>query len=388
MKIPIAKPDLNSDDMRQVAEVIESGWVVQGPKVREFENLWSKFTGAKHSIAVSSCTTALHLSLIAAGIKKGDKVIVPSFTWIATANAVEYTGATPVFCDIDLKTFNIDTRILENLITKSVKVILPVHLFGLPADINTIKSIAKANDVIIVEDAACGFGSYINGVHVGSAGDYGCFSFHPRKAITTGEGGMIVTSNDAAAVKLRSLRDHGASAAGKKTQKPYLLPEFGMLGYNYRLTDIQAALGIAQLKRATEIMKRRRKIAEEYNKDLSDISWLKLPAAASGFTHGYQSYVCLFKPEEISTCNVNKINKGRNKFMQYLSDKGISTRPGTHAVHLLKYYSQKYSINPEIFPNSLIADKCSIALPLFSGMTSEETNYIINVIHDYKICAA
>ncbi|MDD5362910.1 MAG: DegT/DnrJ/EryC1/StrS family aminotransferase [Ignavibacteria bacterium] len=387
MNIPIAKPDLKSEDIRLVSEVIESGWVVQGPKVKEFESLWCQFTGAKHSIAVSSCTTALHLALIAAGIKKGDKVLVPSFTWIATANAVEYTGATPVFCDIDLNTLNIDTGQVKKHISKGIKAIIPVHLFGLPADINSIKKAASKNNVIIIEDAACGFGSYINGAHVGSKSNFACFSFHPRKAITTGEGGMIVTNNDAAARKLRSLRDHGASISGKEGAKPYLLPNFEMLGYNYRLTDIQAALGIAQMKRAYSILKSRRRIAEKYNKGLADTGWLSLPIAETGLTHGYQSYVCLYKPEEIRTDNVKRIGKERNKFMQYLFDKGISTRPGTHAIHLLKYYSQKYNIKPENFPNSLIADKCSVAFPIFPSMTDEEINYIIKAIHDYRLCA-
>ena len=205
--VPIARTALTEDEIQSVLAPLRSGWLVQGPKVREFEEKWSAFTGAKHSIAVTSCTTGLHLSLAALGFGPGDEAIVPAFTWIATANVVEHLGGTVVFCDIDPRTFNLDVKQLASRIGPKTRAIIPVHLFGLAADMDPIMAMARQHDLRVVEDAACGFGSLHNGRHVGTIGDTGCFSFHPRKAITTGEGGMITTQDDALAERLRRLRD-------------------------------------------------------------------------------------------------------------------------------------------------------------------------------------
>ena len=211
MAVPIARTSLTENEIQSVFEPLRSGWLVQGPKVREFEEKWCAFTGAKHSIAVTSCTSALHLSLVALGFGAGDEAIVPAFTWTATANVVEHLGGKVVFCDIDLNTFNIDTSQLAAKTSSRTKAILPVHLFGLAANMDAINQFAKQHGLWVVEDAACGFGCRYHGQHVGTFGDTGCFSFHPRKAITTGEGGMITTHDDALAEKLRRLRDHGAA---------------------------------------------------------------------------------------------------------------------------------------------------------------------------------
>ena len=216
-------------------EPLRSGWLVQGPKVREFEEKWSAFTGAKHSITVTSCTTGLHLSLAALGVQPGDEVIVPVFTWIATANVVEHLGAKVVFCDIDLETFNLDVQQLASLVTAKTKAILPVHLFGMAADMGPVNAFAKQHQLWVVEDAACGFGSRYQGQHVGTLGHTGVFSFHPRKAITTGEGGMITTQDDELAAKLRRLRDHGAAMSDLQRHlgaRPYLLADHPDAGYN------------------------------------------------------------------------------------------------------------------------------------------------------------
>lgn len=388
MKIPIAKTEFTDADFSNVRKPLESGWVVQGPYVKEFEDKWNRFTGAKNSIAVTSCTTGLHMSLAALGIKENDEVIVPSFTWIATANSVEYLGAKPVFCDIELSTFNIDIKKIEKLITSRTKAIIPVHLFGFPVNMDELMEIAGKYNLFVVEDAACGFAAKYKNIHVGNFGDTGCFSFHPRKAITTGEGGMVTTGNPELAEKLRSMRDHGAAISDLHRHlqnKPYLLPEFPYLGYNYRMTDIQASIGSTQMDRADKIYESRKKIADKYLSELENIEWLGKPDAGKDFIHGYQSFVCLFNDKKITTGNIEEINIQRNKFMDYLFEKGISTRPGTHAVHNLEYYRSKYDIKPGDYVYSLTADKCSIAFPIFPSLKEEEFDYIIEAIKKYQI---
>ncbi len=388
MKIPIAKTEFLKEDYENIIKPLKSGWVVQGHFVSEFENKWSKFTNSKNSIAVSSCTTALHLSLAALGIKPGDEVIVPSFTWIATVNVIEYLYAKPVFCDIDINTFNIDVEKIEQLITKNTKAIIPVHLFGLPVNMDVIKEIAEKYKILIIEDSACGLGAKYNGVHTGNFGNTGCFSFHPRKALTTGEGGMITTNDKSLAKKLRAMRDHGASVSDLTRHlkgKPYLLPDFPYLGYNYRMTDIQASIGSSQMNRVNDILEKRKNIANIYINAFKNIDWLKKPFTDSNYTNGFQSFVCLFETEKIKKSNVAKVNAKRNKFMEYLFRKGISTRPGTHAVHNQYYYKKKYGLRPEYLLNSYIAEKCSVSLPIFPSLSNNELDYIIESIIKYKI---
>jgi perosamine synthetase len=386
MNIPIAKTVFSDEEYAAVLEPLKSGWVVQGPKVKEFETQWSEFTGAKHSIAVTSCTTALHLSLAGLGIGPEDEVIIPAFTWIATANVVEQLGARVVFCDIDLQTFNLDTTQLENLITKKTKAIIPVHLFGLAADMKVVMELAKKYELAVVEDAACGFGAKYDHAHVGTIGDTGCFSFHPRKAITTGEGGMVTTNDDALAVKLRTLRDHGAAMSDLQRHlgaKPYLLPEFPYAGYNYRMTDIQAAIGIPQMKRADQILASRRRIATKYDELVAEIPWLQAPARPVKTEHAFQAYVCLFMADDLNLKTIDSINTERNSFMEYLQKLSISTRPGTHAVHNLRYYKEKYCIETADYPNAWMADQCTIALPLFPSLVDDEFEYITDALKNY-----
>lgn len=390
MKIPIARTNLTETEINSVLEPLRSGWLVQGPKVEQFEKKWSDFTGAKYSIAVTSCTSALHLSLVALGIKAGDEVIVPAFTWISTANVVEHVGAKLVFCDIDINTFNIDVAQIESKITKYTKAIIPVHLFGLAADMSFINNIAKKYNLKVVEDAACGFGSRYRKQHVGTFGNTGCFSFHPRKAITTGEGGMIITNNSKIAEKLRCLRDHGAAMSDlqrHKGTKPYLLADHPEAGFNQRMTDMQAAIGSAQMNRAHDIIRERQRLAARYNQSFNNIKWLQTPAKYHNFEHGYQSYPCLFLPErtkkalqKLNIKEIKQINKTRNDLMDELQNEGISTRPATHAVHMLSYYKNKYKISPKDFPNAFIANDCSISLPLFHGMKKDEQDFVISKI--------
>lgn len=385
MNVPIARTSLLESEIQSVLEPLRSGWLVQGPKVREFEEKWSAFTGAKHSIAVTSCTTALHLSLAALGLQPGDEVIVPAFTWIATANVVEHLGGTVVFCDIDLNTFNLDVEQLTTKITTKTKAVIPVHLFGLAAEMNRINQLAKQHGLWVVEDAACGFGSRYRGQHVGTLGDTGCFSFHPRKAITTGEGGMITTNDTGLAEKLRRLRDHGAAMSDLQRHlgaRPYLLADHPDAGYNQRMTDLQAALGSAQMDRAAEIIAERQRLASIYDNAFADLAWLKSPVHIDGLEHGYQSYPCLFQPEPVTAQSVSRINQARNKWMDRLQQVGISTRPATHAVHMLSFYKNKYRLQPQDFPVAYAANDCSISLPLFHGMTESEQNFVIQQVRE------
>ena len=388
MKIPITKPFFGDEERKAILEPLGSGWIVQGPKVAEFERLFAEFTGAKYAIATTSCTTALHLSLVALGIGSGDQVILPGFTFVATANAVEYTGATPIFCDIDLRTFNIDVEQIPKKVTKKTKAIIPVHLFGLSADMKPILGIAGQYGLKVIEDAACGLGSYYKGRHVGTLGDAGCFSFHPRKAITTGEGGMIATQNQNLMVTFKSLRDHGASKSDLARHIDLggsLLPEFNQLGYNYRLTDIQGALGTVQMKKASKIIAARIARAERYHQLLSKEEWLKIPECPKGYIHSYQSYVSLIKfSKKPCVEEILLLNKKRNQLMERLVRKGIAVRQGTHAVHTLGYYRKKYHLKPEDCINSFIAEQLSITLPLYMQMNDEDQDLVIQEI---KTCA-
>ena len=390
MNVPIARTGLTESEILSVLEPVRSGWLVQGPKVREFEQAWCTFTEAEHSIAVTSCTSALHLSLSALGFGPGDEAIVPAFTWISTANVVEHLGGRVVFADIDLATFNIDPAGLEELITPRTKAILPVHLFGLAADMVAINAVARRYGLWVVEDAACGFGATVQGRHVGTLGHIGCFSFHPRKAITTGEGGMITTNDSTLAERLRRLRDHGAAMSDLQRHlgpKPYLLSDHPEAGYNQRMTDLQAALGVSQMQRADAIVAERRQLAGAYDAAFADLDKLQKPVAPAGYGHGFQSYPCLFEPQLVRQAlqtgeqqQLIAVHERRNAWMESLQQKGVSTRPATHAVHMLSYYRDKYQLSPEQFPAAQAANDCSISLPLFHGMLAEEQRHVIDVV--------
>ena len=395
--IPITKTIFDKDEELAIIEPLRSGWVVQGPNVSKFQDKFANFTNSRFAYATSNCTTALHLGLVAMGIKKGDKVIVPSFTFVASANAVEYTGAEVVFCDIDLRTFNIDETRLENLIKndKNIKAIMPVNLFGLCANMPAIMQIAKKYNLKVIEDSACGFDGWIENRHSGTFGDCGCFSFHPRKSISTGEGGMLITNDEKIAGLVSMLKDHGASKSDLQRhieKGGSLLPNFDILGYNYRMTDIQGALGSCQMDKKERIMNGRRRIAKKYddalksevvnNKKLSEI--LIPPYIPNGYKHGYQSYVCLFTDgvdlTELNKDIIDNINQKRNNLMQILEENGIATRQGTHAVHTLGYYKVKNNFKDEDFLNSYAADRLTISLPMYADMSDEEFQYVIDHI--------
>ncbi len=361
------------EEWEAVRQPIESGWITQGPKVKEFETLFAERHQVKYAFAVSNCTTALHLALIACGVSHGDEVLVPAFTWVSTANAVMYCGAKPVFVDVDPFTFNIDVKKIGSKISDKTKAIIPVHLFGLCSDIDYIKT--NFPQLRIIEDGACAAGSSINGKAAGSLGDIGCFSFHPRKSITTGEGGIITTNDESFAVILDRLRNHGASISEEQRHhgpKPYILPAFEMVGYNYRMTDLQGAIGIVQLSKLDQFIDERSKWANYYSQMLSDITWLRTPKVPEGYRHGWQSYVT-FIDESIAPMK-------RNDLMEVLQQIGIATRPGTHAVHMLDFYANYFGIKSQDFPGAFACDQFSMSIPMHNKMQQEDFDYIINAI--------
>ena len=385
MSIPITKPLLGEEELRAVQLPLETGWIVQGPQVARFEEGFCRYTGAHAAVATSNCTTALQIAVTALGAGPGDEVIVPAFTWVSTPNVVERQGATVVFCDVSTETFNLDTSLLESLVTPRTVGVIPVHLFGLPADMEAVLAFAQRHKLWVVEDAACSFGGWIGDRHTGTFGDAGCFSFHPRKSITTGEGGMLTTADPQLERLARSLRDHGASRSDHERHEAaggFLLPDYDVLGFNYRMTDIQGALGCAQLDRAGQILGGRRERAARYDRLLADVPWFRPQPTPPGWTHGYQAYVGLFAPEEPTLAALPALNRRRNALMAALEARGIATRPGTHAPAFLGLYRDRYGLIPADLPGAALAEGLSLALPLYPQMTDAEQDEVCEALVD------
>lgn len=383
INVPITRPFVGPEEVEAVREVIESGWLVQGPRVEAFERGFASFVGAGEGIATTSCTTALHLALAALNVGPGDEVLVPAFTWISTANAVEYTGARPIFVDIDPETFNIDVDQAAAAITPKTVGIIPVHLFGLCADMPRIVPLAERHALWVLEDAACGFGAKIGGQHAGTFGTAGAFSFHPRKAITTGEGGMLTTADADLAKTARSLRDHGADRTDLERHTAsdgVLLPIYPHLGFNYRMTDLQAAIGVVQLGRAEHILTTRRQQAAMYDAALSGLDWLRAPTVPAGYSHGYQSYVAWFGEAGWSSGDIETTAHRRDRYMADLQRLGIATRQGTHAAALQRLYRQRYGIGPDQYPVAYAADRLTVSLPLFTSMSDADQQAVVDAL--------
>ncbi|MCZ6913321.1 MAG: DegT/DnrJ/EryC1/StrS family aminotransferase, partial [Rickettsia endosymbiont of Ixodes persulcatus] len=330
----------------------------------------------EYALATTSCTTGLHLALMALGIGPGDEVIIPAFSWVATANVVLYCGAKPVFCDVDTETFNIKLEDIPNKLTEKTKAIIPVHLFGLCADIDAIRNMLPSQ-VKIIEDAACAAGATYKGRSAGSLGDMAAFSFHPRKSITTGEGGMLTSNNKSQINLAEIMRNHGSEIPEEirhASAKPYIMPDFKMLGFNYRMTDLQAAVGLVQLSKLDRFLHERLKWANYYKEHLQAITWLKPQKLPSYCTrHAWQSFVCYIEPE--------KSIVSRNELMDFLLEKGISTRPGTHAIHSLKFYQDKFEISIDEFPGARDCERYTLAIPLHNNMTKSDFDYVIETFY-------
>jgi perosamine synthetase len=371
VKVPITKPALTEEEARAPYDSIKSGWVTQGPKVAEFEKAVAGYVGAKHGIATTSCTTGLHLALASIGVTAGDEVIVPSFTFIASANAILYTGATVVFCEIDPRTFNADPADIEKRITKKTKAIMPVDQIGLACDIGPINDIAKRHGIPVVEDAAPTIGGTYKGRRVGSNAHQTVFSFHPRKVITTGEGGMITTDDDVLADRARKLRAHAMSVSDldRHTADRPILEEYHELGFNYRMTDIQASIGLVQVRRLDELLAIRVAKADRYGRELADIKKLRTPYTPPYATHTYQSY-CLDLDASID----------RDDLMARLLQRGIATRRGVMASHLEKVYRDR--VGKVSLPITEQKARSTMLIPLFATMTDEEQTYVIEALHE------
>lgn len=372
VSIPVARPYFGSEEEQAVVAALRSGWVSQGPRVAEFERQFAEYVGSQHAIALSSCTTALHLAMHVAGIGNGDEVLCPSMSFIATANCIRYTGAKPVFVDIDPATYNLDPNRVEEAITSRTRAILAVHQMGLPADMKQLADISQRHGLILLEDAACAIGSEYFGQKIGRPHSLmACFSFHPRKILSTGEGGMITTDDEALAQRLRRLRQHGMTTSDllRHSAKNVTIESYDEVGYNYRMTDLQAAIGLEQLRRLDSMLEWRRHLAARYTASLQEIGWLRPPQEPAGHRHNFQSYMVRLAPDS---------PLDRDEMMQRLLDLGISTRRGIMTSHREAPYAGELWSNR--LPQSESASDETIILPLFHQMTEEEQDYVIQCI--------
>lgn len=371
--IPLARPFFDGEELEEIQKVLDSGWVSQGPKVKEFESNIARYVGSKYVIAVTNCTAALHLANLCIGISDNDEVIVADYTFPATGHSVLYCNAKPIFVDIDPRTYNIDPAKIEEKITKKTKAIIPVHTFGQPAEMNAILKIAEKYHLPVIEDAACAFGATYREKFAGTLGDIGCFSLHARKGITTGEGGIIVTNNEEFAEKMRHLSVFGMKTAwDRKKQNKFHIPEFNEMGYNYKMSDITAAVGVAQLRKINKIIKKKTELAHYWDEKLDQINNIEKPYVSHDCVHIYQSYVALLDKKIL-----------RNKIIEKMAQNGIQTQIGTYSSHIqpVYQYSDKCPISFDIYTRS-------IALPLYYGLNKEEIDFIVDrlgkTIRDYS----
>nr|BFE62990.1 DegT/DnrJ/EryC1/StrS family aminotransferase [Dactylosporangium thailandense] len=369
--IPVMIPMLGEEEAQAAADAVRSGWVAQGPRVAEFERSFSALVGAGQGVAVSSCTTALHLSLIALGVGPGDEVIVPSFSFIATANAVRYVGATPVFADVDLRTGNVTVETLDRVRTGRTAAVIAVHQGGVPFDVRAVRQAAAEWGVPLVEDAACAAGSTAYGAPVGAGSLISAWSFHPRKVITTGEGGMLTLDDADRAVRLRRLREHGmnVSAADRHASAQPILEAYLETGWNFRMTDIQAAVGLVQLGRLAGLVAQRRRLAARYQELLADVEGLWAVRDPAYGESNFQSFWVLLSPE---------FGVGRDRVLSELAAAGVSARRGIMASHLEPAYQDAPPTDG--LPNTERLTRDSLILPLHHKLTEADQDHIVGIL--------
>ena len=368
--IPVMRPWLGAEEAAAAAEAVSSGWIAQGPRVAEFEKAFASAIGAGYAVAVSSCTAALHLALIAAGIGPGDEVIVPSLSFIATANAVRYVGAVPVFADVDEATQNLTPATVEPCLTPRTRAVILVDQAGVPADLDAMQELCEPRGVTVVEDAACAVGSLYRGRPVGAGAGLAAFSFHPRKLLTTGEGGMLVTPDSEVAARLRRLREHGMdmSAAARHASRQPVIEHYLEVGFNFRMTDLQAAVGLVQLGKLDRLIARRRLLAQRYQQLLTSIPGLRTITDPAYGTTNYQSFWVLL-PDDFPV--------SRDELLQQLAQADVSARRGIMAAHLEPAY-EGFTRDPLPVTERLTAR--TLILPLFHELTEAEQDIVVSVL--------